>query len=245
MSLLLAATPLADDGQIIVPQIIQHYAADLDRDEYDLTAFEVIIATPLEDAAASEDYFQQPVAFDDKVSEFDGQDAPFWAIGPPDQDDEWIGAVALEAAEAEPEQDYGFAVSPPDDATVDETIIPASLFDAGEPVEDPAEAFALCPLDDAPSVVVPTTPPPTILGGPMHWSGKPIDIPRPVRIEPEKTVQVWIDTKATQRALPRVTRARKEVWKPKAKRPAVTEYDDTADLLAILLATLGDDEEKH
>jgi hypothetical protein len=143
---------VADDGFVPSPFAAESWLPDEVAQPDHHASFEVILCGPLEDTAvvADEDYIQ-PVSFDDLAAEFETQEPGFWATAPPDQDDEFVQAIVLEAVEAETEPDYGFADSPLDQD--DDAPLPAyAAVGEAETDADAAEAFGLGPLDDAPVV---------------------------------------------------------------------------------------------
>lgn len=151
MSLLLAASPLADDGTIIPPVLLLEWLPEeLESPDY-YTSFEVILCAPLEDNAVSEDYYQQPVIFDGEADVLAAESElqpDFWATPPPSQDDEWISPLVIDAPDADDEDATVTAAWPLDDAPVVDTdyILPF-IADAGDEAEADADIILSAPAD--------------------------------------------------------------------------------------------------
>jgi hypothetical protein len=91
----------------------------------------------------------------------------------------------------------------------------------------------------------PDAGPVAILSGAGHFGDQPRRrrLPDDYKLEPDRTIRVWFDTSLTPRKQePRVTKVTREVWRPGKKKPEVETYDDTADLMAIILALSEDDD---
>jgi hypothetical protein len=152
VSLLLAASALADDGQIIPPILtLEWQPEEVEQPDY-YQAFEVALCGPLEDTAATDDTLFTPTVFDDTdvvLADYELQ-PDFWAIPPPSQDDEWVKPLLIEAEEDGAE-----------DATItvlvgidqDDEISRPVAIEADDAEQDDAEALFGQPIDDAPAPV--------------------------------------------------------------------------------------------
>jgi hypothetical protein len=119
---------------------------EVERADY-YVAFEVIVCAPLDDNAVSEDYYQQPVLFGmDEPAPGIEPDDWFFATAPPDQDDEWVRPLVVDAEPVEEEDAPVFVSVPP---SQDDDFIQPCMADAGEEDQLDAEVISLAPLDDA------------------------------------------------------------------------------------------------
>jgi hypothetical protein len=147
VSLLLAASPLADDGTIIPPIMLMEWQPDEVAQADYYVAFEVIVCAPLDDNAVTEDYYQTPVMLgpDEDVPGIEPDDW-FFATAPPSQDDEWVRPFVVDAEPVEEEDAPVFISVPP---SQDDEFVQPYMADAGEEDQPDADVLTQSPLDDA------------------------------------------------------------------------------------------------
>ena len=179
MSLLLAqlSPPPADETAVQATVFDSWRPEEQEQVDY-LTSFEVIICTAADDTPTTDDSVVQAVVFESAEPDLTDQQPIFWAIGPPDQDDEPVSAVLFDA-EPQPEDEAPFfalgpadqddepgsvfvdegwstdsefaeflAVSAADEPAVDGEVALAFVDTGGEPIEEPAEFLAVTATPD-------------------------------------------------------------------------------------------------